>query len=209
MAIPDSNDLGARLERVEAIDQIRQLAAKYAIALDVRDIDAMVGLYVEDVKATKEARGRQALKQVLTTVLRGFTTSVHHVGNHVIEFKDRENAEGIVYSRCEQEIEDRWIVTYLHYLDAYRKVNDRWFFRRRLVCQLYAVDMAERPAGPNKIRWPGEPAQEGNWHSSYPSWNAFWSDPRYGAAPVAPAADHDQFISTLRRGAPLPKSLVL
>lgn len=33
-------DILARVERLEAIDEIRQLAAKYALSLDMRDLDA-------------------------------------------------------------------------------------------------------------------------------------------------------------------------
>ena len=33
--------LEARLDRLEALDEIRQLAAKYCLALDMRDLDAL------------------------------------------------------------------------------------------------------------------------------------------------------------------------
>jgi hypothetical protein len=55
----------ARTERIEAIDEIRQLASKYALAIDMRDLDAIVGLYIDDVKVTKEEKGRQALKRAI------------------------------------------------------------------------------------------------------------------------------------------------
>ena len=37
------NDIVARLDRLESLDAIRQLAAKYSLALDMRDIDASTG----------------------------------------------------------------------------------------------------------------------------------------------------------------------
>ena len=43
------DDLRARIERIEATEQIRQLAARYALALDSRDVDALVALFVPDV----------------------------------------------------------------------------------------------------------------------------------------------------------------
>ena len=46
----ESRDLLARLDRLESLDAIRQLAAKYALALDMRDLDALVNLFPEDVK---------------------------------------------------------------------------------------------------------------------------------------------------------------
>ena len=44
-----------RIDRLESLDEIRQLAAKYSLALDMRDMDAMVNLFPEDVRVGKEA----------------------------------------------------------------------------------------------------------------------------------------------------------
>ena len=38
------------LERLLACEEIRQLAYRYALATDSRDIDALVDLFVEDVR---------------------------------------------------------------------------------------------------------------------------------------------------------------
>ena len=53
-------NLQARIERLEALDEIRQLAAKYAVALDTRDLDALVNLFVDDVGVPGKQRGRAA-----------------------------------------------------------------------------------------------------------------------------------------------------
>src|SRR5262249_40565635 len=60
-AVSDSRRFGARrppapadmtdLERLLAYEEIRQLAARYALAVDARDLDALVELFVDDVKA--------------------------------------------------------------------------------------------------------------------------------------------------------------
>ena len=52
-----------RLDRLESLDEIRQLAAKYSVTLDMRDLDMHVNLFVPDVRVGKEATGRQALKE--------------------------------------------------------------------------------------------------------------------------------------------------
>jgi hypothetical protein len=52
-----------RLDRLESLDEIRQLAAKYSVTLDMRDLDMHVNLFVPDVRVGKEGAGRQALKQ--------------------------------------------------------------------------------------------------------------------------------------------------
>ena len=47
MSAPD--EVLARLARVEAYQAIQQLPIRYALAVDGRDIDAWVGLFVPDV----------------------------------------------------------------------------------------------------------------------------------------------------------------
>ena len=51
-----------RLDRLESLDEIRQLAAKYSVTLDMRDLDMHVNLFVPDVRVGKNGEGRQALK---------------------------------------------------------------------------------------------------------------------------------------------------
>ena len=52
--------LEARIDRLESLDAIRQLPAKYALALDMRDMEAMVSLFPADVRVGKDASGRAA-----------------------------------------------------------------------------------------------------------------------------------------------------
>ena len=96
--------LETRIDRLESSEAIRQLAYRYALAIDVRDLDAVVSLYDEDIRVGKDTRGRQALKAVFDRVLRGFTVTSHQVQNHVIEFDDADNAQGFVTCRCEHEV---------------------------------------------------------------------------------------------------------
>ncbi len=47
-----------RLDRLESLDAIRQLAAKYALSLDMRDLDAHVNLFAADIRVSREKSGR-------------------------------------------------------------------------------------------------------------------------------------------------------
>jgi len=49
----DLSDLVRRIERSEARQAIAELPARYAIAVDSRDIDSWVNLFVEDVDCGK------------------------------------------------------------------------------------------------------------------------------------------------------------
>ena len=81
------NDLEARVDRLESLDEIRQLAAKYSVTLDMRDLDMHVNLFVPDVRVGKDKTGRQALKLWADSTFRDqFTGTSHHIGNHIIDF---------------------------------------------------------------------------------------------------------------------------
>ena len=67
-----------RLDRLESLDEIRQLAAKYSVTLDMRDLDMHVNLFVPDVRVGKEATGRQALKQWADATFRDQFTGTSH-----------------------------------------------------------------------------------------------------------------------------------
>lgn len=196
-------ELQARVERLESLDEIRQLASKYGLAIDMRDIDALVHLYCEDTRVSKDERGRPALKRIFDQVMRQFTATAHQTGNHIIEFDDANHANGVVYNRAEHEIGGEWVVMQMLYIDRYKRVDGRWYFQWRLPLSLYGSDLNKPPVGDRKIRWPGAEPIEGTFHSAFPSWQEFWANPDIGEHPLRPAAA-ESFIQALRRGLPLP-----
>jgi hypothetical protein len=203
---PDS--LQARLERLEAIEEIRQLAAKYALSLDMRDLDAHVNLFAEDIRVGREQVGRAPLKAWVDSTLRDqFSGTSHHLGQHLIEMLDADHAVGVVYSKNEHEAGPEWVTMQMLYWDDYERIAGRWYFRRRLPCYWYASDLNKPPIGERKMRWPGREPYSGTFHDLFPSWTAFWAKrPDKGQLPaVAAPAPLEQFLLTLRRGAAAPK----
>ncbi|WP_341862035.1 nuclear transport factor 2 family protein [Gymnodinialimonas sp. 57CJ19] len=204
MTDTDLNDIRARLDRIEAREEIRQLPSKYALALDMRDMDALVGLFPEDVRAGGGKVGRGALKAWFTqTLSQQFTGTSHHVGNQIIEFLDPDTAVGIVYSKNEHETGDEWVIMQMMYHDRYERIGERWYFRSRQPLYWYATDLNKPPLGNQKMRWPGRDPYEGGFHDLFPSWAAFWS--REGSGPdttpaVADPAPLERFIETMRKG---------
>ncbi|PZQ46449.1 MAG: hypothetical protein DI556_20345 [Rhodovulum sulfidophilum] len=198
---PPSEDLAARLDRIESRDEIRQLASKYALALDMRDMDAMANLFVPDVEVGKHGRGRQALRDWLAdTMRRQFDGTSHHVGTQIVEFLDPNHAVGIVYSKNEHETGADWVIMQMMYHDSYQRVDGRWWFRRRRPLYWYATDLARPPIGGRKMRWPGREPYDGGFHALFPSWEAFWAAPPGEAAPIAEPAPLEGFIEGMRRG---------
>ena len=207
-----NQDLLERVDRLESLDEIRQLAAKYSLSLDMRDLDAHVNLFAPDIRVSREHTGRAYLKRWLDDTLRlQFTGTSHHIGNHVIEFDDPDHAHGVVYSKNEHETprEDGgtdWVIMQMLYWDNYERIDGRWLFRRRLPCYWYATDLNKPPIGDNKMRWPDRETYEGAYHELWPSWSEFWQNPPGDDEPeVAAPAPLEEFLNTMRRGAPEPR----
>ena len=198
--------LEARIDRLESLDAIRQLPARYALALDMRDMDAMVSLFPADVRVGKDASGRQALRAYMDRTLRSpFTGTSHHIGGHVIEFDDPDHAHGVVYSKNEHETGDEWVIMQMMYSDDYVRADGRWYFARRLPLYWYATDLNKPPVGENKMRWPDTEWVEGNFHKLFPSYAEFWAREGDHGGPVAEPAPLEKFLETMRRGAAAPK----
>lgn len=201
-----SDDLAARIDRLESLDAIRQLPAKYALALDMRDMDAMVGLFPADVRVGKETKGREALRAYLDETMRvQFNGTSHHIGGHIIEFDDPDHARGIVYSKNEHETGPEWVIMQMMYVDDYERIEGRWYFRRRLPLYWYATDLNKPPIGDRKMRWPGREPYEGGFHELFPSWREFWARSGAPEGPVPEPAPLDQFINRMRGTAEAPR----
>lgn len=197
--------LEQRIDRLESLDEIRQLAAKYSLALDMRDMDAMVNLFPHDVRVGRDQVGRAHFKRWMDETLRvQFTGTSHHIGNHIIEFTDSENAVGVVYSKNEHETPRAdggcdWVIMQMLYWDQYARIDGRWLFKRRLPCYWYATDLNKPPCGDNKMRWPDREHYEGEFHSLFPSWQRFWSTTLADELPdVAEPAPLEKFLETMR-----------
>src|ERR1700730_10456191 len=186
------SDLPTRIDRLEALDGIRQLALVYWLALDMRDSDAWVGLFPEDVRVGDGKTGRKALRDWFEETMRQqFDGTAHHVGNHIIEFEDPDHAQGILYSKNEHETGAEWVIMQMMYFDRYERIEGRWYFRRRLPLYWYATDLNKPPIGNRKMRWPGLPPYEGSFHDLFPSWNEFWSREQSNDQPVPRPAPMD------------------
>tara|TARA_R110002110_G_scaffold415561_1_gene650765 strand:- start:66739 stop:67380 length:642 start_codon:yes stop_codon:yes gene_type:complete len=201
-----------RIDRLESLDEIRQLPARYALSLDMRDMDAHVNLFAPDIRVSRDKVGRAHLKRWLDDTLRlQFTGTSHHIGNHIIEFDDPDHAHGVVYSKNEHETpcangNAEWVIMQMLYWDNYERIEGHWYFRRRLPCYWYASDINQPPVGDNKMRWPDREAYEGAFHALWPSWTEFWSNPPSEDEPhVAAPAPVNEFLKTMRRDAAEPR----
>jgi hypothetical protein len=168
-------------ERWLATVEIQQLAHRYAVYVDARELDALVELFVPDVKVGSDASGRAALRASFERQLRATGVSFLQVGNHVVDFEDDTHASGVVY--CRGEIQEggrestRWIVQLIQYHDRYERRGGRWLFVRRKHLLVYGADLGQSPLGLPPADWPRRQTGWGTVPGVLPSWRRFWGEP--------------------------------
>jgi len=173
------SDLEQRIERIEAQLAIQQLPVRYAVAVDSRNVDALVELFAVDVNCGRWGNGRAALKDYFgsANVLSGFYRSVHLVCGHAIDLVDAERATGTVYCRAGHEDKGHWVEMAICYFDRYVKSEGRWCFERREEKHWYSAEWESRPHGPSFQNWPGkyESAKyQPQLPHAWPSWQQYW-----------------------------------
>lgn len=169
----DMADFARRLERIEARQAIGELPARYAIAVDSRDVDAWLDLFVADVDCGRRGRGRDVLRTFIEPNLRTFYRSIHQICGHVVDFIDDDTATGTVYCRAEHEDGGAWIVMAIIYFDRYVRRDGRWYFERRTEKHWYANDILERPRPPFQ-HWEAAGDHLPGLPGDFASWKSFW-----------------------------------
>ena len=144
--------LEKRLERIEAQLAIQQLPARYAVAVDSRNLDDLVGLFAADVNCGRWGTGREALKRYYASpgILGSFYRSVHLICGQTLDLIDAEHASGTVYCRAGHEDKGQWIEMAICYFDHYVK---RIAFPKSIVDQDYEVRPIAPVFGPEAIRY--------------------------------------------------------
>ena len=162
------------LARLLARDEIRELAHRYAVALDARDLDALVALFVEDVRVGREASGRDALRRDFDRQLRAIGVSILFVASQVVDFDDADHARGIVYCLAEIADADRWIRQAIRYDDSYARRDGRWLFVRRRHRLFYGEEQPTNPMSQPPAHWPRSHTGRGTLPDELESWQRFW-----------------------------------
>ncbi len=143
--------LEASVERLLALEAIRDLARRYAHYVWTRDVRSAVGLFtadgVMDTGSQPPIRGREALLAAYASML---GPSVFHpfVHNHVIQLHG-ERANGTCYLDLRAIIDGRSLIGSGRYEDTYALEDGRWKFNSRALLMEYLV-----PAGQS---WDGRP----------------------------------------------------
>jgi 3-phenylpropionate/cinnamic acid dioxygenase small subunit len=177
-----------RIRRIEDTLAIQQLPIRYAMAVDARDVDGWVALFVPDVRVGRHTSGTEALREAIIPQLQLFYRSIHQIVGHRIDIIDGSRATGHVYCRAEHEVGSRWVVMAIRYDDDYQKVDDQWLFSRRREKYWYATDLLERPQAVGFNDWTPAAGMARLPHEAE-SWGAFWAGVNHEHLTTQPNAE--------------------
>ena len=147
------SELEARIARLEAREDIRALPARYGLAIDDRDIDALRELFAENSSVRSKdgvlnAVGREAVIDQYHGRFAVLGPTFHVAHDHLIWFEDNdERARGMVTSHAEVVRNGQPLLAAMRYEDAYVREDGTWRFADRLLWFFYYMDVTEYASG--------------------------------------------------------------
>lgn len=171
------------LDRTIARDEIRQLAYRYADAVDRRDLDLLVSLYRPDARFGSFGEGPDACRAFFRASLETIGIAVLLVANHLIDVDDAESATGTVWAHGfvddggSARENGELIQQLIRYDDRYVKIGGEWRFTRRRHHLWLGWHHAEpAPLSQPPADWPTRQVGVGSIPYDDPAWREFWSD---------------------------------
>ena len=138
-----------------ARDEIRQLAYRYAAAVEARDVDAMADLFVPHARFGDHGEGRDGLHRLMSQSLDTSVFAVILVANHLIELDGDDRGRGQVWAQCfAQTHADGFVEQLIRYEDRYERHAGRWLFLHRRHRLYYGVSSPTSPLTQRPAHWP-------------------------------------------------------
>ncbi len=142
----ESNGLALRLRKLEALESIRELAARYVFSVDDRDLDGVAACFAANARfrsrdGKMNAVGRLAIMEQFQRRFSVLGHGAHYTHDHLIQLdKDANAGRGLVSLHAELMRNDKPMLASLRYEDAYCLEDGRWKFADRLLSFLYYLD---------------------------------------------------------------------
>lgn len=169
-----------RLRVLEDRRELEDLITRYCIAVDDRDLDALVPLFTSDASmghadGSAGGTGTDGIRRYYEERLTGVGACVHYWHAQLVDFTGPDAATGVVLAHAEMAVDDRMVVGAIRYHDDYRREGGEWKFQARRLRFFYLMDATELPSAihsPDRKRWPG-PAEAAELPDSLPSYQEF------------------------------------
>jgi len=172
------------LQRLVDRDAIREVALRYALAVDSKDLDALASLFAPDVNNGRFGQGADGVRRFYDQSLRNFHCSFHLVANHIIDLHDADHADGVVYCLAQHHVlePEHWFDEALAYWDTYVRIDGSWHFRRRRLRSWYRGHSGHPVHGEARVITPAEvrgPKRGGRMPEAFETFRAFWDRPPF------------------------------
>lgn len=150
--MPDTS-LTARIRRLEDREAIRELVARYCLAIDGRDMQCIADCFTADGgfrsrDGVLNARGRAAVVQQFHGRFAVLGPTFHFTHDHLIRLDDDDGdrGSGTVTSHAELVRNGRPMWVALRYEDEYRREDGQWRFHDRLLSFMYYLPVRDYAA---------------------------------------------------------------
>lgn len=151
------------LERLWDLEEIRDLARRYALAFDTRDFQDMASLFVETPEpAPWPLADRHMVKRIAANYKRGRASTLF-VGAHRIEFDAPDEAHGTVYCLAFVDHE-KFYEQSIIYRDRYERHDGRWQFLHRDHLLWWGQERVPNPMMQPEANWPNSQIGAGDAH---------------------------------------------
>lgn len=150
----DPSTLTQRIRALEDRLALRELVARYGIAVDDRDIDTLATLFTPDASfrsqdAVMNATGRDAIIEQFHGRFAALKATNHVAHDQIIDLDpvDPDRASGLVSSHAEVWRNGQALIAALRYRDRYERRAGRWCFAERVLSFLYYLPVTEYAEG--------------------------------------------------------------
>lgn len=159
------SELEARIRRLEDREELRELIARYANAIDDRDFDRVVACFSREASVgradgSRGGQGPDGVRAFYTETMRPMRVTVHTPHTQVLDFTGPDTATGVVLCHAEMAIDGTLVLSALRYHDEYVREDGAWKFLARRMHFFYMMDVTELPErifDADRVRWPGPP----------------------------------------------------
>ncbi len=144
-----------QIARLWAIQEIGQLAHRYAHAFAVRDRELMLSLWADtDEPVRLPAIDGHRLRSDVDRWFSGLGTVLLHVTNHIIDFQGEDEATGEVHCLGQIDLGHQFVDQTILYRDRYLRTADGWRFHCRSHLLWFGQEREHHPLRQPPAHWP-------------------------------------------------------
>ena len=178
------DQLRREVQELRDREAIRELVARYGMAVDGRDLDAIGDCFALSgsfryVDGSVDLQGRQAVVGYYKQRLKLIGASYHYPHSQLMQFEGEGRAGGVVNAHAELALptgDTAWVA--LRYNDRYVREAGSWRFDERAIAIIYYMKLAELSRGlasTDRKRVGGVP-RAADLPEGLSSWKEFWGN---------------------------------